>query len=155
MKSINNLLFATTIYSLFKSGVTLWLYAVSVLFLSPRPLGSYPSLLLTEHEIHLIHQHLSPENNLHNKDSNSSDFSLSGIVYVDATHWSLWLNKRMIRPDNLHQIKGVNIEKVTPLMVKFSWFPPHSTLPILFTLRPNQIYLGKENRVVFSKYFKK
>jgi len=128
----------------------LYLYAIIIFFFSPYPLGSYPSLLLTEHEIRLIHQHLSLENNLQHNDSNPSNFSLSGIIYVDEHHWSLWLNKRMIRPDNLDQIKGVRIEKVTPLLVKFSWVPPRSTIPTPFTLRPNQTYLGKENRVMFK-----
>ena len=106
------------------------------------------SLFFTEREVHLIHQNISPQNELKKDISNSGDLYLSAIVYVDESHWSLCLNNRIIRSDGLHQIDGFHIEEVAPLKVKFSWLPPHSALPLSFTLHPNQMFLPNENRII-------
>ena len=123
---------------------------ISLFYLFSSPLMAHPSLLFTENEVHMIHQNIAPQNELNNPASHSEGLHLSGIVYVNADHWSLWLNNRRIGSDTPHQIDGFHIEEVTPLMVKLSWVPPQSTQPILFTLHPNQMFLVNENKVIFK-----
>ena len=114
------------------------------LFLFPPPLLAYPSLLLTENEIKLIRQNLLSQR----ETNNLQYFFLSGILYVDANHWALWLNDRMIHPHSLLEIKGFHIKKVMPHKVEFIWNSLPSNKPITFTLHPNQLYFVKENRVI-------
>lgn len=111
-------------------------------------LFTLPSLLFTDNELELIRQHISPLNGLNNTTSHAGELHLSGIVYVNADHWSIWVNNKRISSDNLHQIDGFQIEKVTPLMVEFSWIPPQSDKTQEFTLRPNQIFLVNKNRMM-------
>jgi len=121
-----------------------YLCTANILFLWLSPLLAYPSLLLTENEIKLIRQnHLSQSNA-----NNIQHLFLSGIIYVDASHWILWLNNKTVHPNSLLQIKGLHIKKVMPHKVEFMWNSLHSTQPITFTLRPNQLYLVKENRII-------
>lgn len=109
---------------------------------------AHSSLFFTDSEIHLIRQNLLSQNKLNKTTSNSEELYLSAIVYIDGRNWTLWLNNRMIRSNDPYQIKGFRIESVTPFEVKFSWTASPSTIPKTFTLHPNQVFYGKERRVI-------
>lgn len=125
-----------------------WLHLIKVFFLLTASLCAHASLLFTESEVRLIQQNTAPQTKLNRGTSKSEELYLSAIVYVDKSHWSLCLNNRIIRSDRSHQIDDFHIEDVSPLRVKFSWVPPNSAQPITFTLRPYQIFLPNENRVM-------
>jgi len=111
-------------------------------------LFAHPSLLFSEKEINLIHENFSGYKELETETSNSGDLYLSGIIYVDTKNWSLLLNDRVIRPDNVDQLIEFHIERVTPQMIKCSWLSDNFLSLVKFTLRPNQIFIAKEKRVV-------
>lgn len=46
--------------------------------------------------------------------------SLGGIIYTDETHWTLWVNGKIIHPETAHTLDGCSIEKVTAEEVTFS-----------------------------------
>lgn len=114
-----------------------------LLSLLPYPLFATPSLFFTEKEVHLIYQTLSAETAPQQK-----DLFLTGILYVDTHHWSLWIGKTIITHHTRHQLKDFQIEQVTPFRVTFSWVPVPTAQPIRFTLHPNQLFSSKEKRVI-------
>jgi hypothetical protein len=107
--------------------------------LSASELWSYPSLLLTAEEIRSIHANL-PSQSL----SPSGRLFLSAILYVDATHWTVWINNSPLRPESSRDIEGFHIEEVLPRGVTFSWISPKQPMPIIFTLHPGQTYKREE-----------
>lgn len=116
-------------------------------FLFMPSLWAHTSLFFTQREVRLICQNLLPVNKS-KRDTSCPALYLSAIVYIDATHWAIWLNNRMIRSDDPHQINGFYIERVTPIEVKFSCDESPSSIPKTFTLRPHQVFYGKENEFI-------
>lgn len=110
---------------------------------------AYPSLFLTDEEINLIHQNFNSTTD--KTTANLKNLRLSSIIYIDASHWSLWVNDRMLRTDAVHDIEGFHLEKVMPEGAKFSWTPPGTSTPITFTLQPNQIFIVKTQKIVAGK----
>ena len=47
--------------------------------------------------------------------------SLGAIIYTDATHWTLWVNGKIIHPETVHTLEKFSIERVTPEDVTFSF----------------------------------
>lgn len=102
---------------------------ISLLFLwgSGEPLFAHPSLFFTQEEI----------DSLSGQEDGFKTLHLSAIVYLDKDHWSLWINDKVIRPQNKHALSGFKIEEVTPFEVKFSKtdssesfiLKPYQTLP--------------------------
>jgi hypothetical protein len=121
-----------------------WTINIVLLFLFAPTLLAQPSLFFTENEIKLIHQNMAFTHKL----DKSYDLYLSSIVYVDEAHWTLWLNNQIIHATDPQQLEHFQIKRVTAFQVEFSWLPSHSTIPLRFTLRPHQIYRGRENRVI-------
>lgn len=101
---------------------------LSFLFLwgSGEPLFAHPSLFFTQEEIQ----------SLNNQGNELKKLNLSAIVYIDKNHWSLWINNKVIRPENRHDLSGVKIEEVTPFEVKFSKTDSSES----FILKPYQTY---------------
>lgn len=125
----------------------LWLLVIRLVLFLPSPLSAHPFLLFTEKEVNLIYQTLGSQTESNQSSSNVGELFLLGILYVDANHWSLWLNNMMIQSDKSHQIENFHIEHVTPNEVQFSLISPHSAVPITFLLQPNQMFSAKKNRV--------
>ena len=100
-------------------------------------LSAHPSLFFTNDEIGHIRKCLAGKEVL----GNMSQLFLSGIVFLDEEHWSLWVNNKIIRPENRHEIEGFYLEQVRPKGVKFSWIPSGTSNQILFTLHPYQTYV--------------
>jgi len=126
-----------------------WTFLVMfILCLTPPALQAYPSLFFTEKEIHLMGQALSSQHNVTKKTEGSATLSLSAIIYVDEHHWTLWANNQIIHAKDGRSFDGFHIKRVRPLKVEFSWIPPNATHPIVFTLRPQQMFLGTENRII-------
>ena len=104
---------------------------LSFLFILSRSeaLLAHPSLFFTQEEI----------DSLRGQEDNALEkLNLSAIVYLDKDHWSLWINHKIIRPENRHDLSGFKIEDVTPFEVKFSSTDPLISPPSFFTLRPHQ-----------------
>ena len=113
-----------------------------IFFLTIPPLWGYPSLFFTKQEVHLMNQKFLSQN------KNTEWLYLSALIYVDADHWTLWLNHQVIHASDPQMFHGFHIEKVTPFAAEFSWLPPQSILPIRFSLRSHQIFLGKERKII-------
>ncbi len=114
-------------------------------FLWEDKLFSHPSLLFSESEVSSIRKNLSQSPPL---SKNSDNLNLLAIVYFDENHWCVWVNHKIIRPENSHDIDGFRLEKVTPHEATFSWLPSESLTPKKFTLYPHQTYIAKEQRIV-------
>jgi hypothetical protein len=84
----------------------------SFLFLlsSSEILLAHPSLFFTQEEI----------DSLSTQDNEPEKLNLSAIVYLDKDHWSLWINDKVIRPENRDELPGFTIEEVTPFEVRLS-----------------------------------
>ncbi len=65
------------------------------------------------------------------------EIKLFAILYTDDQHWSLWINDKMIHPENMHDLMGVRIKKVTPDEVTFSYISSKNAGVKTFTLRPH------------------
>lgn len=108
------------------------LFLILVLpFLSQSAHG-YPSLFLKQDKNH----------------QKSNKLSLSSLLYLDSSHWSLWINDEIICPDSSRNIQEFHIEYVGPFEVKFSWIPPHSTEKEHFTLHSHQAFLIDEKKII-------
>jgi len=112
------------------------LLSLSVAFVWKIELYAYPSLLLTQEEISSIQ-----ESQTCFKDSKR--LFLQAIVYFDKDHWCLWINHKIIRPENRDELEDFHIESVEPFEVTFSWFPIDSKEQERFTLRPGQTFFSK------------
>ena len=103
---------------------------LSFLFIicSGKALQAHSSLFFTQEEIDFLDiQSDAPEK-----------LNLSAIVYLDKEHWSLWINDKVIRPTNLHDLSGFTVEEVTPFEIKVSPVSPETSS---FTLRPYETRL--------------
>ncbi len=109
-------------------------------------LCEYPSLLSTEQEITSI-----CKNRFEKKQECSREFGklhLKALVYFDKDHWTLWINNKIIRPENSHAIKGFCLENITFRNATFSWVVPPSLIPKKFTLNPGQTYDLNEHKII-------
>ncbi|MBA3813087.1 MAG: hypothetical protein H0X26_01125 [Alphaproteobacteria bacterium] len=116
--------------------------------LSIPPLWAHPSLFFTEKDVSLINQSFFLKRQVIKTDKEKENLYLSALVYVNETHWTLWLNNRMIHSTDPHTIQGFHIEKVTPLEAVFSWHSPQSKAPLRFALRSHEMFLGNEKKVI-------
>lgn len=66
------------------------------------------SLFFSENEVALIKE------NLTDSKASSQNLSLTSLIYYNDSHWSLWLNKKLFHPDNIHELEGYDLKKVTP-----------------------------------------
>ena len=120
-----------------------------LLFLYPFPLlAEFPSLFFTETEINLIKNKFLFQNKLEKIEITPENLYSSAILYVDNTHWTLWLNHQMVHASDPHPISGYHIEKVTPLAAVFSYLPSQPSPPKKFTLPVHHIFLGTENKII-------
>jgi hypothetical protein len=103
-------------------------------------------LFFTDEEIKAIHDHLSSHSL--EKPPLMETLSLSAIIYIDANHWTLWINNTILRSYSSRDIAGFHIEDVRPDRVTFSWRPQGATISLTFTLLPHQTYRVKEQRII-------
>lgn len=111
-----------------------------VLLCGKNNVCAYPSLFFTQDEMSLIQENRTFED--------SGKLLLLAIVYCDRHHWSLWINHKIIRPENSSEIEGFQIEEVKPFEVTFSWYPQDSKLKKTFTLRPHQAFIRREQKII-------
>jgi hypothetical protein len=116
-----------------------------IFFFLIHSLWASPSLFFTKDEINLIHSVNKRTTEI------SETLHLSAIIYLNQDHWSLWLNNKLIRPQQPLNIKGLQVEQVTPHHVRFVWHSPASSEDLKFTLRPNQIFLLNEKESQIPK----
>lgn len=79
------------------------------------------------------------------------DIHLGGYIYVGDRAWSAWVNDRAITPDSNGLQPGtgeVAITGVSPTGVEVFWQVPGANDASRRVLRPNQTFLGRENRIV-------
>lgn len=67
------------------------------------------------------------------------EIKLFAILYTNDQHWSLWINDKVIRPENRHDLGEVCIKKVTPDEVTFSYTSSKDADVKTFTLRPHSV----------------
>lgn len=126
----------------------LHLYTIIIFFLFINSLLAQPSLFFTEKEVRFIQKNIFLNNKVKETGENSKILHLSSLIYIDESHWTLWLNDQILHATDSPQIDGFHIEKVTPFSVEFSYLLPQSTIPLKFTLCPHQIYWGGKNRIL-------
>lgn len=90
---------------------------------------SYSSLFFKDEEIaHFYKNEKAPYS--------QNDLTLLAILYYDATHWALWINDKVIRPDNVQELEGFHIEKVSLQEVTLTHPSPEGKELETLTLRP-------------------
>lgn len=112
------------------------------LLLNGNSLYSYPSLFFSEKEIFYIRE------NFQGKEQRANPVYLLAIIYLDSSHWSLWVNHKIISPETGDDLEGYHLEEVTSSTAIFSWTPSNMTTPVFFTLHANQTYLPRERKVI-------
>ena len=91
----------------------------------------YPSLFFKDEEIvHFYKNQKVPYS--------QNDLTLLAILYYDANHWTLWINDKIIRPDNIQELEGFHIKKVFPHKVELSKLSEEGEHLETITLRPYQ-----------------
>lgn len=90
---------------------------------------TYPSLFFKDEEIARLHE---------SNQETCEALSLSSILYYDESHWCLWINDKIIRPENAEELMEFQIEKVSPDEVEFSQRSAEGKISEIFTLRPYQ-----------------
>ncbi|MBY0293617.1 MAG: hypothetical protein K2W92_10080 [Alphaproteobacteria bacterium] len=118
------------------------IFLILFLLLKGNPLYSYPSLFFSDEEIFYIRE------NLQDEEQSINPLYLLAIIYLDSSHWSLWVNHKIIRPETEHVIEGYHLEEVTSSTATFSWTPANTLTPLFFTLHANQTYLSKKRKVI-------
>jgi len=104
-----------------------------LLFLLPlEPDKVSPSLFFTQEEVQYIRKSTDEM-----KSSNKT-LHLSGILFIDKTHWAVWINGKCFRPENQHELKNAKIDKVTSNQVIMTITDPNSQKKYSVTLLPNQ-----------------
>jgi hypothetical protein len=98
-------------------------------------LHASPSLFFTKAEIEALTHTIAEQKTIDPLEV----LSLTAILYIHETQWTIWVNQRIIRSDHPCPLKNFRIEEVTPHTVTFSWHPPHTPHPRIFTLRPGQV----------------
>lgn len=99
------------------------------------------SLFFSENEIALIKE------NLADTKASPQNLSLTSLIYYDDSHWSLWLNKKLFHPDNIHELKDYDLKKVTPTGAYFFCHLNQKT----FLLHLHQVYTPFEEKI-FDMY---
>ncbi len=110
--------------------------------LNRNNLYSYPSLFFSEEEIFYIRE------NFQGQQQKTNPLYLLTIIYLDSSHWSLWVNHKIISPETGGDVEGYHLEEVTFSTVTFSWTPLNTPAPVFFTLHANQTYLPREKKVI-------
>jgi len=77
-------------------------YTAKLLHCYTATLAAFPSLFFSPEEMAPLQISHAP-------------LVLSGILYTDPTHWSVWLNGEVIRPETIRE--DFHIEAVTPTSV--------------------------------------
>ena len=95
------------------------------------------SLFFSENEIALIKE------NLVDSKAYSQNLSLTSLIYYDDNHWSLWLNKKLFHPENIHELENYELKKVTPTGAHFSCRLNQKT----FSLHLYQVYAPLEEKI--------
>lgn len=88
---------------------------------------TYPSLFFKDEEVARLHE---------SNQETCGALSLSAILYYDESHWSLWINDKIICPENAQEMEGFHIKKVSPHEVEFSHLSTEGEILETFTLRP-------------------
>lgn len=92
---------------------------------------SYPSLFFKDEEIvHFYKNKKAP--------CSQNDLTLLAILYYDNNHWTLWINDKVIRPDNIQELGGVHIKKVSADEVELSKLSEKGEHLETVTLQPYQ-----------------
>ena len=113
-----------------------------LLLINGNSLYSYPSLFFSEEEIFYIRE------NFQGKEQKTHPLYLLAIIYLDSSHWSLWVNHKIISPETGDEVEGYHLEEVTFSTATFSWTPSNTPAPVFFTLHANQTYLPREKKVI-------
>jgi hypothetical protein len=64
--------------------------------------------------------------------------SLGAIIYTDETHWTLWVNGKIIHPETAHTLEGFSIERVTAEEVTFALSTSEGGEREIMVLRPQR-----------------
>ena len=113
-----------------------------LLLINGNSLYSYPSLFFSEEEIFYIRE------NFQGKEQKTHPLYLLAIIYLDSSHWSLWVNHKIISPETGDEVEGYHLEEVASSTATFSWTPSKTPVPVFFTLHANQTYLPRERKVI-------
>jgi len=95
------------------------------------------SLFFSENEIALIKE------NLADTKTSSQNLSLTSLIYYDDSHWSLWLNKKLFHPENIHELEGYELKKVTSTGAHFFCHLNQKA----FLLHLHQVYVPFEEKI--------
>ncbi|MBX9786705.1 MAG: hypothetical protein K2Y08_05145 [Alphaproteobacteria bacterium] len=95
------------------------------------------SLFFSEDEVALIKE------NLTDTKAPSQNLSLTSLIYYDDSHWSIWLNKKIFNPENIHELEGYELKKVTPTGAHFFCHLNQKT----FSLYSHQSYAPFEEKI--------
>jgi len=109
--------------------VFLCFYGNSFAFAEMANAHTYPSLFFDDEEIARLHE---------SNQATCGTLSLSAILYYDENHWCLWINDKVIRPENVEELMEFRIEKVSPDEVEFSQRSAEGEISETFILRPHQ-----------------
>ena len=95
------------------------------------------SLFFSENEVALIKE------NLADTKASSQNLSLTSLIYYDDSHWSLWLNKKLFHPENIHELEGYELKKVTSTGAHFFCRLNQKA----FSLHLHQVYTPFEEKI--------
>ena len=92
------------------------------------------SLFFSQTELKMLSNHLKAPGEI------SKNLSLNSLLYLDDTHWSLWINQKLFHPQNIHDLENYELKKVTPQGAHFFCSLDQKS----FILKPNQVYVPLE-----------
>ena len=101
-------------------------------------MGLLLSLFFSESEMALIKE------NLTNPPVDRQSLSLTSLIYYDDNHWSLWLNNKLFRPENVDELDDYELEKITPGGAHFFCHLNQKS----FLLHPHQVYMPFEEKIL-------
>jgi hypothetical protein len=107
-------------------------------FAEGTDMKSYPSLFFNDEEMVYFYKNKKVP-------CSQNDLILLGILYYDKSSWSLWINDKIIHPDNVQELEGFHIEKVAPDEVEFSRLSDEGKEGENFTLQPYRGHSRKKN----------
>ncbi len=64
------------------------------------------------------------------------EMTLRAILFHNENQWSLWIGDQVIHPENVHELNGFQIDKVTPTEVTLSKVEKEGEILKTFTLHP-------------------
>jgi len=106
------------------------------------------------------------ENNI--SDAGQTVFYLNSILYISNNYWTVWLNETKIT-NEINGDSNIKVLRLSPLKADFAWnfglsiwdlINPNKIIPesmyeikdnkvtLYFSLRPNQTFIPKENKVI-------